>query len=133
MSKDLSPNGGEEAMTHTGQPTVTSAVHDGYIVESEERVLSEPEAGEMERNMRIMERFEHPRYVTERKSDDPFSAVWRELQRFSGDDAARRAMEARGIVDESRLTGLRNEVRLADAYYISYRDAGEIIDPMILY
>lgn len=117
----------------TSEPTVTRELHDGYVVETEERVLSEADAEAMERNMRIIERFESPRYVVERKSDDPFSAVWRELQRFSGDDAARRVMEARGITNESRLKGLRNEVRLGDAYYISYRDADEIIDPMILY
>lgn len=112
---------------------VTHEINDSIVLESEERVLSEAEAEEMERNIRIIERFETPRRVIERKSDDPFGAVWRELQRFSGDDAARRAMDARHVADQARLTGLRNEVRLADAYYISYRDADEIIDPMILY
>lgn len=103
------------------------------IIESEERVLDDLEAARMDNNMRIIERFEKPRYVDERKSADPFAAVWRELQRFAGDDAARRALTERGITDENRLKALRNEVRLGDAYYLSYRDADEVIDPVILY
>jgi hypothetical protein len=112
---------------------VTREIKDGMIIESEERQLNDEEAARMDNNMRIIERFEKPRYVDERKSDDPFAAVWRELQRFAGDDAARRAVAERGISDESRLKALRNEVRLGDAYYLSYRDADEVIDPVILY
>lgn len=123
----------EETDQETTGPKVRREVHDAYVVESEEHVLSDLEAEEMERNERIIARFDSPRYVIERKSDDPFGAVWRELQRYSGDDAARRTMEERSITDQSRLKSLRNEVRLGDAYYVSYRDADEIIDPMILY
>lgn len=117
----------------TDNVRVTREIKDGMLIESEERKLDEEEAARMDSNMRIMERFEKPRFVDERKSDDPFAAVWRELQRFAGDDAARRAVTERGIADESRLKALRNEVRLGDAYYLSYRDADEVIDPVILY
>ena len=94
---------------------------------------NDEEAARMENNIRIIERFERPRFVTERKSDNPFAAVWRELQRYAGDDAARRALTTRGIVDEDRLKSLRNQVRLGDSYYLAYRDADEIIDPVLLY
>ena len=111
----------------------TREVGDGYVVETSERVSTDAEAIQTERNLKIVARFDTIRHIVERKTDDPFSAVWRELVRFSGDDAARRAMQAYAIEDEVRLHGLRNEIRLGDAFFHSYRDADEIIDPMLLY
>lgn len=109
------------------------AIGNGAILEGTTRVLTDEQAARVKANARLIERFDRSRLVTERKSDDPFAAIWRELQRFAGEDAARRATSEQGVTDEARVKALRNEVRLADAYYLSYRDADEVIDPVILY
>src|ERR1700722_13057147 len=80
----------------------------------------------------LLQRFATPRKTVFRKVAEPDAAVWRELRRFTGDTAATDVL-ARHSRPVERAKQLRNAIRLADAYYMSYYDADETIDPVLLY
>ncbi len=106
---------------------------EGVVSESTSWQLSDEEADRLER---LQTRFAEVRPLVERRTDDPIGAVWSELERFTGTDAVSRALQNRSggrKPNAWQVMKVRQAIRLASAYFASYRNADPLIAPPQLY
>jgi hypothetical protein len=80
--------------------------------------------------MRIIARFSALRKAEIRSSDNPLSAVWRALQRFSGVQQATKLFPVDSAADIAKFNAY---IELADGFAAVAEDADIILDPLLLY